>query len=209
MATPVKNIIFDLGGVIINLNYQLTRKAFENLGVANFNDLYTQHHANPLFEQLEVGAIEPEAFYEALRETTGLTLTNSQIEAAWNAMLLDFPVERLNWLTRIKNKYNIYLFSNTNAIHYNAFIHIYEQVAPQLGLDTQFEHFFSTAYYSHTLGQRKPEVAAFEAVIRDANLDPAQTLFIDDTLLNIEGAQKAGLQTIFLSGGVTVLDLGL
>ena len=209
MVTPVKNIIFDLGGVLINLDYQLTRKAFENLGVANFNDLYTQHHANPLFEQLEVGAIEPEAFYEALRQTTGLTLTNSQIETAWNAMLLDFPVERLHWLSQIKNKYNIYLFSNTNAIHYNAFIHIYEQVAPQLGLDINFEHFFTTAYYSHTLGQRKPEVAAFEAVIRDAKLDPAQTLFIDDTLLNIEGAQKAGLQTIFLSGGVTVLDLGL
>ena len=75
MVTPVKNIIFDLGGVLINLDYQLTRKAFENLGVVNFNDLYTQHHANPLFEQLEVGAIEPEAFYEALRQTTGLTLT--------------------------------------------------------------------------------------------------------------------------------------
>ena len=209
MVTPVKNIIFDLGGVLINLDYQLTRKAFENLGVANFNDLYTQHHANPLFEQLEVGAIEPEAFYEALRQTTGLTLTNRQIETAWNAMLLDFPAERLNWLSQIKNKYNIYLFSNTNVIHYNAFIHIYEQVAHQLGLDINFEHFFTTAYYSHTLGQRKPEVAAFEAVIRDAKLDPAQTLFIDDTLLNIEGAQKAGLQTIFLSGGVTVLDLGL
>ena len=64
-----------------------------------------------LFENLEVGAIEPEAFYEALREATGLTLTNSQIETAWNAMLLDFPAERLEWLSQIKNKYNIYLFS--------------------------------------------------------------------------------------------------
>ncbi len=209
MVTPVKNIIFDLGGVILNINYQLTRKAFEELGVEDFDAFYTQHAANPLFENLEIGAIEPEAFYDQLREATGLTLTNSQIEMAWNAMLLDFPAERLEWLSQIKNKYNIYLFSNTNAIHYNAFINIYEQVAPQLGLNTQFEHFFKTAYYSHTLGQRKPEVAAFEAVIRDANLDPAQTLFIDDTLLNIEGAKKAGLQTLFLSGGLTVLDLGL
>ena len=209
MVTPVKSIIFDLGGVLINLNYQLTRAAFENLGIANFNDLYTQHHANPLFEQLEVGAIEPEAFYEALREATGLTLTNSQIETAWNAMLLDFPIERLLWLDQIKNKYNIYLFSNTNAIHYNAFINIYRQVAPQLGLDINFEHFFKTAYYSHTLGQRKPELAAFEAVIQDPKLDPAQTRFIDDTISNIEGAQKAGLRTIFLSGGLTVQDVGL
>jgi putative hydrolase of the HAD superfamily len=209
MVTPVKNIIFDLGGVIINLNYQLTRKAFENLGVANFNDLYTQHHANPLFEQLEVGAIEPEAFYEALRQATGLTLTNSQIETAWNAMLLDFPVERLLWLDQIKNKYNIYLFSNTNAIHYKAFTTIYAQTAPLVGLNPNFNHFFKTAYYSHTLKQRKPAVAAFEAVLQDAKLDPAQTLFIDDTISNIEGAQKAGLQTLFLSGSLTVQDVGL
>ena len=209
MATPVKNIIFDLGGVLINLNYQLTRKAFEDLGVEDFDAFYTQHAANPLFENLEVGAIEPEAFYEALRGATGLSLTNSQIETAWNAMLLDFPEERLHWLSQIKNKYNIYLFSNTNAIHYNAFINIYRQLAAQIDLDLRFEHLFKTAYYSHMLGQRKPEVAAFEAVIQDANLDPTQTLFIDDTLLNIEGAKKAGLQTVFLSGGLTVLDLGL
>ena len=186
-----------------------TRKAFENLGVANFNDLYTQHHANPLFEQLEVGAIEPEAFYEALREATGLALNNSQIETAWNAMLLDFPVERLLWLDQIKNKYNIYLFSNTNAIHYKSFTTIYTQTAPLVGLNPNFNHFFKTAYYSHTLKQRKPAVAAFEAVLQDANLDPAQTLFIDDTISNIEGAQKAGLQTLFLSGSLTVQDVGL
>ena len=209
MVAPVKNIIFDLGGVLINLNYQLTRAAFENLGIANFNDLYTQHHANPLFEQLEVGSIEPDNFYNKLRETTGLTLTNGQIETAWNAMLLDFPAERLQWLDQIKNKYNIYLFSNTNAIHYKAFTTIYAQTAPLAGLNPNFNHFFKTAYYSHTLKQRKPEVAAFEAVLQDANLDPAHTLFIDDTISNIEGAQKAGLQTIFLSGGLTVLDLGL
>ncbi len=209
MVTPVKSIIFDLGGVLINLDYQLTRKAFENLGIANFNDLYTQHHANPLFEQLEVGAIEPEDFYNKLRETTGLTITNGQIETAWNAMLLDFPAERLAWLDQIKNKYNIYLFSNTNAIHYKAFTTIYAQTAPLVGLNPNFNHFFKTPYYSHTLKQRKPEVAAFEAVFQDANLDPAHTLFIDDTISNIEGAQKAGLQTIFLSGGLTVMDLGL
>ena len=109
MVTPVKNIIFDLGGVLINLNYQLTRKAFEDLGVEDFDAFYTQHKANPLFENLEVGAIEPEAFYEALREATGLTLSNDQLETAWNAMLLDFPIVRLLWLDQIKSKYNICL----------------------------------------------------------------------------------------------------
>ena len=209
MVTPVKNIIFDLGGVLLNLNYHLTQKAFEDLGVDDFDAFYTQHKANPLFENLEVGAIEPEAFYEALRATTGLNLTNTQLEFAWNAMLLDFPVERLAWLDQIKSKYNIYLFSNTNAIHYKAFTSIYAQTAPMIDFNPDFNHFFKTAYYSHTLGQRKPAVAAFEAVLAKSGLDPAQTLFIDDTISNIEGAQKAGLQTIFLSGGLTVQDLGL
>ena len=209
MVTPVKNIIFDLGGVLLNLNYHLTRKAFEDLGVQDFDAFYTQHKANPLFENLEVGAIEPEAFYEALRATTGLNLTNTQLEFAWNAMLLDFPVERLAWLDQIKSKYNIYLFSNTNAIHYKAFTSIYAQTAPMIDFNPDFNHFFKTAYYSHTLGQRKPAVAAFEAVLAKSGLDPAQTLFIDDTISNIEGAQKAGLQTLFLSGGLTVQDVGL
>ena len=163
MVTPIKNIIFDLGGVLINLNYQLTRIAFENLGVQDFDAFYTQHKANPLFENLEVGAIEPETFYEALRKATGLTLSNAQLENAWNAMLLDFPADRLQWLDQIKNKYNIYLFSNTNAIHYKAFTTIYAQTAPLIGLNPNFNHFFIEAHYSHTLGQRKPDVAAFEA----------------------------------------------
>ena len=209
MVTPVKNIIFDLGGVLLNLDYQLTRAAFENLGVVNFNAFYTQHAANPLFENLEVGAIVPEAFYEALREATGLSLTNDQLETAWNAMLLDFPLERLEWLDQIKSKYNIYLFSNTNAIHYKAFTAIYAKASALIGLNPMFDHFFIEAHYSHTLGQRKPEVAAFEAVLVKSNLIPAETLFIDDTISNIDGAQKAGLQTIFISGGITVQNLGL
>jgi putative hydrolase of the HAD superfamily len=209
MVTPVKNIIFDLGGVLLNLNYQLTRIAFENIGVQDFDAFYTQHKANPLFENLEVGAIEPEVFYESLRKATGLTLSNAQLETAWNAMLLDFPTDRLQWLDQIKNKYNIYLFSNTNAIHYKAFTSIYAQTAPLIGLNPNFNHFFKEAHYSHTLGQRKPDVAAFDTVLSKSGLDPSQTLFIDDTISNIEGAQKAGLQTIFLSGGLTVQDLGL
>ena len=205
----IKNIIFDLGGVIINLDIPATANAFQQLAKKYGNNDYSPNVEHPVFSEFEVGAITEQDFRNTLKTYINPMVSDNEIDTAWNAMLLDFPVERLNWLSQIKNKYNIYLFSNTNAIHYNAFIHIYEQVAPQIGLDTQFEHFFTTAYYSHTLGQRKPEVAAFEAVIRDAKLDPAQTLFIDDTLLNIEGAQKAGLQTIFLSGGVTVLDLGL
>src|SRR4051794_2377065 len=103
----LKNIIFDLGGVFIDIDFKATEKAFAELGVNNFNDFYTQHTASTLFEDLETGAISPEQFYEGFRQDTGVTATDEQIQKAWNAMLGRFPVEPLNWLEEIGFRYNI------------------------------------------------------------------------------------------------------
>ena len=120
-------------------------------------------------------------------------------------MLGGFAPQKLQWLEKIKTKYNIYLFSNTNKIHYEAFQHIYFQ---QTGKQN-FDHYFIKAFYSHTLGLRKPYPEAFKAVMKQENLVAAETLFIDDTAKNIEGARKTGLQTILLQHPQTVLDLPL
>lgn len=201
----IKNIIFDLGGIFMNINYALTEKAFIQLGATNFADLYTQHHANDLFESLETGKITPDHFCEALRKATNTTLSNNEIYTAWNAMLLDFPLERLQWLQEIKQRYNIYLYSNTNQIHYDAFIQIANNT---IGSNT-FNSYFIKAYYSHEFGWRKPYAASYTAILQEQNLIAAETLFIDDTLKNITGAQEAGLQTIHLVAPNTVLDLDL
>ncbi len=201
----IKNIIFDLGGVFINIDFAKTEKAFADLGLSNFQQFFSQHTASPLFEDLETGKITPSVFYQLFRQQTHTNLSDEQIEKAWNALLGTFPPERLQWLNEIKLRYNIYLYSNTNLIHYNAFQLIYQQCT---GLNS-FDDNFIKAHYSHELGLRKPYPQSFTNLLEMEDLLPEETLFIDDTIGNIEGAKQAGLQTILLLSPTTVLDLGL
>jgi putative hydrolase of the HAD superfamily len=191
----IQNIIFDLGGVFIGIDYYKTEKAFVDLGIKNFRDFYNQHHASDLFEKLETGELSETEFYDSFRQQTKSSITNKEIEEAWNAMLGRFYTENLTWLQDIKNRFKIYLFSNTNIIHYNAFQKIYKE---QTGKES-FDDYFITAYYSHDLGVRKPYPEAFEVILKKENLVPAETLFIDDTIKNIEGAKKVGMATIHLT----------
>ena len=200
-----KNIIFDLGGIFLHLNYQLTKDLFIEYGVIDFDEFFTQHHANDLFEDLEKGKINPEEFYDAFRKETKTNLSNEEIKAAWNAMLVSFPKERIEWLKGIKDKYNIYLFSNTNQIHYDRIMELYNR---DLGTK-DFNELFIKPYYSHEMGLRKPYADSFLHILEERQLDAAETLFIDDTIKNIEGANELGLQTIHLVAPKTVLDLDL
>lgn len=201
----IKNIIFDLGGVFMTVHYQNTQKAFEDLGVAHFKELFTQHYSSDIFEKLEKGTISELDFYEAFRKEINVSFTDAQIKTAWNAMLGTFPKERLAWLSEIKNKYNIYLFSNTNQIHYDAFMERFEHETGKNNLND----YFIKAYYSHELGLRKPHPESYLKIIEEQKLIAAETLFIDDTFSNIEGAKEAGLQAVHLPPPMTVFDLGL
>ena len=199
----IKNIIFDLGGVFLGVDYQKTEQAFVNLGITNFHDLFTHHHADPVFELLETGKITPSAFYDLFRQVSGTTLTNQQIQTAWNAMLGNFFVDALEWLQPVKQRYNVYLFSNTNQIHEDAFVATFRQ---QTGEDN-FDSYFIKAYYSHKLGLRKPYAESFKAILDEQNLLAAETAFIDDSYKNVEGAIAAGLQGILLPPPKKLVEL--
>ncbi len=201
----IKNIIFDLGGIFIEIHFSATEKAFYDLGVTNWSRFYTQSTASELFEKLETGKITPEEFYEGFRKESGSELKDKEIRNAWNAMLGTFPAERIDWLEKIGKRYNIYLFSNTNLIHYHAFQKIYRESTGK----QNFDDYFIKAYYSYQLGLRKPYPGSFIKLLQAENLNPAETLFIDDTAKNIEGAKLAGLQTILLLPPKTVCDLQL
>ena len=202
----IKNIIFDLGGVILNIDFKQTALAFAELGMGNFNEYYTLQSVSPLFEKLEMGMITPEDFYNEFRNLAKLpSLTNDEIMHAWNALLLDFPAERISWLKQIKERHKIYLLSNTNQIHYDAFTKIYREKIE----DKNFDELFVTAYYSHVLGLRKPSKEIFETVLKKGNLLHEETVFIDDSMANIEAAKNVGLQTIHLPSPKTILDLDL
>jgi len=201
----VKNIIFDLGGVILNLDFKKTELAFAALGIGNFNEYYTLQTVTPIFEKLEIGEITPETFYDEFRKLVRLPLTDEQINTAWNALLIDFPPERINWLKEIKNRYNIYLLSNTNEIHYNSFSKTFKEQINSGSLD----ELFIKTYYSHQMGLRKPSKEIFEAILREEGLDMTETVFIDDSEANIEAAKSVGLQTIYLPSPQTILELNL
>lgn len=201
----IKAIIFDFGGVILNIDYNKTSKAFADLGVKNFEEMYSQKNANPLFHDLEKGKINEEEFYNAFRTSSQLKLTDQQIKKAWNAILLRYREEALQTLTTIKNKYRLYLLSNTNSIHHKEFNKIFED---QIGSGS-INDYFDKAYYSHEIKLRKPGKDAYQYVLEENNLLPSETLFIDDSIQNIEAAESLGLQTIFLKEGMKIEDLDL
>lgn len=201
----IKAIIFDLGGVLLDIDYNRASEAFKKLGVSDFDSMYSQAGANPLFQHLETGKIDQQHFCNTMLQYVQHTKSNQDIINAWNAMLLDFRKDSLEELKRLRGKYKLYLLSNTNYIHLQAFNKIYEET---IG-GTPFIDLFDKVYWSHELGLRKPEADSYEAVLNDNNLKPEETLFIDDTLQNIEGAKKLGLHTIYLEKGMTIEGLGL
>lgn len=201
----IKNIIFDLGGIFLDIDFKQSALAFAELGIGNFSEYYTFHSLSPLFEKLETGVITPEDFYDEFRILSKLPLSNDEIMHAWNALLIDFPAKRISWLKEIRKRYHVYALSNTNEIHYNAFTKMYKEKFE----NRNFDELFLKAYYSYKMGLRKPSKEIYEAVLKTENLNAAETLFIDDSLPNIEAAKLTGLQTIHLPHPKTVLELVL
>ena len=201
----IENIIFDLGGVILNIDYNLTRTAFEKLGVTHFDEMYSQTTADKLFQNLETGKITEDHFYEELNRCTGLNLSPKEIKYAWNAMLLSFRESSLQFLEEVNSKYQLFLLSNTNFIHINAFTKMFHKRKREKA----FEAYFNKAFYSCEIGFRKPDSVCYECILNTVKLEPRKTLFIDDSADNIEGAKKAGMQTILLRPGTNIEGLGL
>lgn len=201
----IDNIIFDLGGVILTLDMPLAEQKFTTLGVKNYNELFRSGNVSSFFKDYEIGRITNARFLDELRELAGLPVTDEDLTAAWNAMLGYFPEERIILLNELKSKYRLFLFSNTNAIHVDAFRNIYSKAFNNAYFDDHFEK----AYYSQVLGMRKPDKTSYQYIIDENKLDPSRTVFIDDSLPNIEGAISAGLKGIHIKPGSTILDIGL
>jgi len=199
----IKNIIFDLGGVIINLNNQLTEDAFVALGTKPIREYFGHGHADAFFKDYEVGKISDRQFIDAVKELTGISASDEEIVRAWNALLLDFPPERIRLLKELGKRYRLFLFSNTNALHLAALQKIYRDTFPVGELD---EHFEKT-YYSHLLGMRKPDTASYRHILRENGLNPAETLFVDDAMINVEGANAAELTGFYLEPGKAITDI--
>ncbi len=192
--TAIKNIILDLGGVLLDIDYKKTEQAFVELGFSNFSEMYSQYNADAVFSRLETGHISNEAFYEYIISKAPKPITQEEVRQAWNAMLLDFRIETLQFVKKLKEHYKVYLLSNTNAIHLEAFGKILKEQANEPSLDP----YFDIAWYSHKIGLRKPNTEIFEFVLKEAGLMAAETLFVDDSFNNIDSAKALGIQTHLL-----------
>ncbi len=185
----VKNIIFDLGNVVIDIHYNRTLEAFKKLGIADFEKAYTLFKQSDLFNLLETGKIKGEEFCNSLR-TNGIgEITDEQIKDAWSMMLGELTVENYEFLRAVKRNYKTFLLSNTNEIHIEVFVKTIEKAFGRNVLPEMFDK----VYYSHTVQLRKPTVEIYEFVLKDAGLNPRETIFIDDLLENVEASRKAGI----------------
>jgi putative hydrolase of the HAD superfamily len=196
----IKNIIFDLGGVILNLNYENTSEAFKRLGVGQFDQCYSQAQQTGLFDDYETGKIDETTFFKRLNELSGSALPYEKAKAAWNAMLLDFPLARLRLLEELGQNHRLFLLSNTNATHQAAFEIILQEAVGHSNLNPWFEQ----VYFSHHIGLRKPNAAVFQWVLEQNDLKAGETLFIDDSEQHVVGARSVGIQAKLLKPGTMI-----
>ncbi len=192
MTLPgIKNIIFDLGGVIINLSVERTHQAFASLSGLPLQEVKDRVHQSAFFHEYEKGLIGDAEFRNHLRVSLQVKVDDTQLDNAWNAMLLDIPIERIRLLERLKGPFNLYLLSNTNNIHLQSFN---EQVFQLTGFPS-LDQYFHNAYYSHLIKMKKPDVEIYEYVLQNNNLRAHETIFLDDNADNLAGANKAGIRT--------------
>lgn len=204
MSHNIKNIIFDLGNVLLPVDPQHSQQAFTQLGEPDFLRLFTLQQQVSFLDDFERNHISPEQFRQQLRMVTGITASDQEIDQAWNAMLGEFPQSSLDLLQNLKPHYRLFLYSNTNILHMES---LNQQLQKTYRLES-LAPLFEKDHYSYTLGERKPDAAGFQAILSQHDLKASETLFIDDNLANVDAAQKLGLQILQASSMDEVLVYG-
>ena len=198
----IKNIIFDFGNVLLNIDPALSAKAFEELGIKEGVNFWGSRSSSDLLNGLEKGTITPDEFREGALEMLVPGLTSQQVDEAWNALLLDLPIQRVEMLKRLKSDYRLFLLSNSNQIHYEYYMPGFEEK-----FDFPMGSLFEKLWFSHQLGMIKPGLEIYRHVLKDGGLNPAETLFIDDTLVNVEAARSLGMKAWHLEPGMEISEL--
>lgn len=201
MYSHIKNIIFDYGNVIFLIDFKRTQHTFTELGIENVEKFFAHTGHDPLFDEFETGNITSAEFRDGIRRITGISsLSDEEIDRAWNTLLIGVPPVNHEILLELKNKYRTFLLSNNNEIHYNW---IMDYLKREYNLEDN-SGFFEKDYYSHLIGKRKPNADIFEQVLQENNLDPAETLFIDDSPQHLRTAQQLGFNTHLLNAPETL-----
>lgn len=184
-----KAIIFDLGGVIVNLDQDRTIRSFKRLNI----DLDEVNEKLPIFKEYELGKVNTETFVQTIKAELKGNASDVEITHAWNNMILNVPTERIDILKDLRKNYQLFLLSNTNELHIQEFKKIFEKDHP----NEVWENLFDKIYYSHEINLRKPHVDAWQIILDENNLTPQETIFIDDTRMHFKAAEAMGIKSIW------------
>lgn len=201
----IKTIIFDLGGVIINLYVEKTISVFSKLSGLPEREVEKAYLSADVFKEYEKGLISDDDFRKRLKKNFNLNASDKEIDEAWNAMLGEIPADRIEEIKRLKQNYKCIVLSNTNAIHERAFHQI-------LSNSFSYQHLselFHEVYFSHDLNQRKPDQEIYQNVLNLSQTEASEVLFMDDGQANLDSASKLGIHTLHIPrnrGFMTLLE---
>jgi glucose-1-phosphatase len=198
----MKNLILDFGGVIYQISHQKQQKAFAAYGINNFETLYSQALQSPLFADLERGKLTEKDFKTAVGAMIGRQISESEIEFLWNSILIGFSDEAVKFVEKLHQRYQLFLLSNSNVLHYNVFM---DEFTAHYEYD--FNSLFAKAYWSFEIGMRKPDAEIFQFMLKEHGFGYEDTLFIDDTAANIAAAESTGIRSWLLGGNQVLGNL--
>lgn len=198
----IKNIIFDLGGVLLNINPLLSLDAFAKLGNISTETIKEKLKGEKIFERYDTGVYSDDDFRKEICRILAISFDDFTIDQAWNSLLLDFPPERKDLLTEVGKNYNVYLLSNTNSIHYKNYTDTFQKTYKD-----SFSEMFDYEFLSFRLGVHKPDIAIYAKVLEMGGFVASECLFVDDLLSNVEAARVAGMHAFHLTPEMQVTDL--
>jgi putative hydrolase of the HAD superfamily len=186
----INSIIFDIGNVLVDIDYEIMVAAFAKIAAIDFHQIVTYSHQDKVFDQYERGQISTAQFRDTLRKYLKPGVTDLDIDRAWNSILIHYPSAKFDLLKKLRGQYQLLALSNINDLHIGA---IDVKVQEEFGAK-DMSSYFDHAYYSHEMGHRKPEPEIYKMVLENSSLDPARTLFIDDKLENVAAAAALGIR---------------
>lgn len=205
MKTEIKNLIFDYGGVIMDIRPMTYIEEVIRLGATNIQEMHDAFMRDKVYRQFETGTLSPAGFRDLVRGFLPNHASDAELDHAWNLILGEIPPHRIEFLRSIRSRYRIFLLSNTNPVHYD----FYQEYARKTYGLPSLDSLFDKAYFSFQIGMYKPDHDIFHFVLKDSGLKPEETAFIDDMKENVEASVECGIHGIHLTPGTEITDLNL
>ena len=193
----IRNIVFDLGGVLITLDRSEAVNRFKEMGLENAEELLNAYHQNGIFLELEEGKLSQEEFYEAVRKEAGKFVAKETIDDGWMGFMKEVPEYKMVMLEELRRKgYRLYLLSNTNPVIMDW---AYSQAFSPQGKSV--DKYFDKLYLSYQIGCTKPHPEIFRFMFDDSGIIPSESLFIDDGAANVEMGKQLGMKVYLAENG--------